>query len=184
MLPINAVVYSYANRGFSENFFFCLGGESVRKARGGAPGSGAPWHGDPNADEMLGSHPYYRQEPAHSPSPDEQKRVSLVRWEEYRRRDIEWFGSWGSHWGAHPFIETGHRVRIVRLPTSQVSEKRKLEHEAIYVGVDEQDVEFEIGSSIFGLRKLDAVVVPPSVPFRFRNIGTREVIFVELWPNP
>lgn len=180
-LKISATIYSYTNSELDEARFWCLGVWPDR-----ADGMGERvWSGDEHADTMMGSHPYYLEEPKHLSEmiPDARERMSIVRWDDYKRSKIEWHGSWGSNWGAYPFVEAGVRARVLRIPPAQIARRPSMPHDALFIGIDGGSLQLSVRDTVCDLSPYDVLAVPSTEDIVMVNMDKREVLVLEVVPS-
>jgi hypothetical protein len=181
ILTINAVVYKYANPGFNDGFFwtFMTHGDSKASSRHRTPSTSEPWAGDPKATWMSGSHPYYDSEPSHLPATPE--RISLVKWDDLRRKEIAWFGDAGHYWGAYPTVGEGVHVRALRLPAGTVAELDEWADERLLLGSSTGAIEVTANSRTYRLGLRDLLAIPASTAVSCRNHNSDDAMIFEAW---
>ena len=181
MLIVNAVVYSYANVGFTDALFWTL----RNKVQGLGPGgktapSARIWDGDDTAEALIGSdQPYYGvNEPSHTS--DELDRMTLIRWDEYRRRPIEWHGPWGHTWGAYPSVDADVSGRYLRIPPGQSAELKGASGETFLIGVEQSPLFLRVDGDVQPLALHDAAVIPAGTDYLLVNPERADVVVFEM----
>jgi quercetin dioxygenase-like cupin family protein len=172
VLKINAVVYSYANPGESDVWFWTV---HPLDNPPDAEAKGETWEGDPSASGTLGSHPYYDEEPSHRPGVLD--RISLVSWDNYRRLQIAWQGQWGALGGYYPEVSVGLHGRMLRIPAAQAFEIQP-KTETLFLGTGSSPAELKTDFRVRSIELGAAAIVPAGLRVTLANPhGTDSLIY-------
>lgn len=109
--------------------------------------------------------------------------VEHWRWEDYRR-DFRWTLPWaelpGFHRGSGPLLRPPQlRGHTVRFPANQSAPWHHAARDLLFLVVD-GEIEFECGGNVYPMRKLDFLLIPALMPYKYTNFGLTEEIHLSI----
>lgn len=109
--------------------------------------------------------------------------VEHWRWQDYRR-DFHWTLPWaelpGFHRGSGPLLRPPQlRGHTVRFPAHQSAPWHHAARDLLFLVVD-GEIEFECGGGVFPMEKLDFLMIPALMPYKYTNFGLTEEIHLSI----